>query len=171
MQALKSIRCVITDLDGILTDGCIYLNTEGYEAKAFHVHDGFGLKLLQSVGFHIGLITTSNNAIVDKRMKQLGISDYFSGQKNKVDAYNQLLERFDVSDKEVLVIGDDLPDLALLKRAGFAATVADAIPDVKSNCDFISKKPGGRGAVREICDLLLDAQGLKQRAIEKYLDE
>lgn len=166
---LKKIKCFITDVDGVLSNGLLYLTNEGDEIKSFHVHDGMGLKFLMHANIHVAVITASKNHIIDKRMQQLGIEHYFCGQQNKSKAYQTLKQRLNLSDEACAYIGDDLPDLPLLEKVGFSATVSDGRPEVKDKVDFISQHPGGYGAVREVADLILYAQQTMQTALESYL--
>ncbi len=170
LEKLKLIKCVITDLDGVLTNGQLYLDNHGNELKSFHVHDGVGIKLLQSVGIQVGVITTSTCTLVELRMKQLGITHYHLGQKNKESAYKALLSDFQVRADEVLYIGDDIPDISLLQQSGVSATVMNAQEEVKTVCDYISGKKGGKGGVRDICNLLLNAKNLSSTAYENFLN-
>ncbi len=167
---LNKIKCFITDVDGVLSNGLLYLTVQNDEIKTFHVHDGVGLKLLMHANIHVAVITASNNYIIDKRMEQLGIKHYFSGQFNKRHAYQTLKKRLNLQDEQCAYVGDDVPDLAILEQVGFKATVSDARPEVKDIADFISQHPGGHGAVREICDLILNNKQAMQTALESYLN-
>lgn len=167
---LKKIKCFITDIDGVLSDGRLYLSKQGDEIKTFHVHDGVGLKLLMHAGIQVAVITASNNQIIDKRMQQLGIKHYYKGQLNKRDAYLDLKKRLNITDETCAYVGDDVPDLVILDQVGFAATVSDARPEVKHRSDFTSNFPGGHGAIREIADLIIHTQQVMDQALESYLD-
>ncbi len=168
---LSQIQCVITDVDGVLSDGYLYLANDGNEFKSFHVHDGMGLKLLMCAGIHVSVITTSKNHIIDKRMQQLGIHHFHSGVVNKNKAYLDIKTQFKVSDAQCLYIGDDLPDLDVIRQVGFSACPSDAVDEVKAQVDFISTRPGGHGAVRQVCNMLLDAKDKLSLALEHYLNE
>lgn len=165
----KNIKCLICDVDGVLTDGLLYLDNFGNELKSFHVQDGIGLKLLMAAGIEVAVITTSKNAVIDHRMEQLGIKHYFKGQIEKTDAYNQLKARLNLSDEEFAYIGDDLPDLAVIRQVGFGVAVANAVNQVKEFTAWQTEKTGGRGAVREVCELILRAQNLLDLALSRYL--
>lgn len=167
---LKKIKCFISDVDGVLSNGLLYLTNQGDEIKSFHVHDGLGLKFLMAANIQVAIITASKNNIIDKRMQQLGIQHYFCGRQNKVKAYQELKQHLKLSDDECAYIGDDLPDLPLLEQVGFSATVSDGRPEVKDKVDFISKHPGGYGAVREVVDLILYAQQKMHIALESFLE-
>lgn len=166
-EKLKQIRCFITDIDGVLTNGFIYLSDSGEQMKAFHVHDGFGLRLLQHADITVAAITLSTSSLIDIRMQQLGITHYYKGQLDKVQAFNDLLDKLSLTANEVLYIGDDLPDLPLLKQCGFSATVNDARPQIKEAVDYVCEASGGRGAIRELCDLLIKAKGLETAVLER----
>lgn len=164
----KKIKCLISDVDGVLTDGLLYLDNFGNELKTFHVQDGMGLKLLMAAGIEVAVITTSVNAVIDHRMKQLGINHYYKGQVDKRDAYNALKEALRLEDENIAYIGDDLPDLPLIQKAGLGVAVANALKAVKIAADWQTEKSGGNGGVREICDIILEAQGKTEAALETY---
>jgi 3-deoxy-D-manno-octulosonate 8-phosphate phosphatase (KDO 8-P phosphatase) len=165
----KNIKCLISDVDGVLTDGLLYIDNFGNESKAFNVQDGMGLKLLMAAGIHVAVITTSVNAVIDKRMQQLGITHYFKGQVDKRDAYHALKETLGLQDEDFAYIGDDLPDLPLIKQVGLGIAVANALKQVKAGADWQTENSGGKGAVREICDIILEAQGKTEAALTSYL--
>lgn len=167
---LKNIKCLIIDIDGVLTDGLLHIANDGNELKTFHVHDGMGLKLLLNAGIVVAVITTSNNEVIDLRMKQLGIQHYYKGELNKAAAYSDLKNTLSLVDSDCAYIGDDLPDICILNQVGMSFTVKNGRPEVKSVVDYVSTKKGGRGAVREICDLILKAQDKLDSALEHYLN-
>jgi 3-deoxy-D-manno-octulosonate 8-phosphate phosphatase (KDO 8-P phosphatase) len=169
IQKIKNIRCLICDVDGVLTNGFLYLDTNGNESKAFHVHDGMGLKFLQAAGIEVAIITTTNNQIIDDRMTQLGVQHFFKGQVNKQTAYNTLKKRLHLPDTAFAYIGDDLPDLPLIQQVGFGVAVANAVDTVKNAADWQTQKPGGGGGVRELCDLILNTQNKFDAALDAYL--
>ncbi|PJD96880.1 MAG: 3-deoxy-D-manno-octulosonate 8-phosphate phosphatase [Legionella sp.] len=171
IEKAKKIKCLICDIDGVLTNGLLYLDNQGNEMKAFHVQDGMGLKLLMSAGIEVAVITTSRNAVIDHRMNQLGIKHYFKHQVDKREAYQKLKTRLNLNDEQMAYIGDDLPDLPLIKQAGLGVAVANAVPLVKEFAFWQTQKEGGAGGVRELCDLILDAQGKAQVALEYYLKQ
>jgi len=156
----KNIKLLILDVDGVLTDGSIILDNEGNEFKAFHVRDGHGIKMLEKAGVKVAIITGRYSKVVDRRAKELGISDVYQGVFNKSVVYKELLERYRFNDEEVAFMGDDVVDIETLKRVGLPAVPADADEEVKRFARFISSKNGGRGAVREFIDFILKAKGL-----------
>lgn len=165
----KKIKCVISDVDGVLTNGCLYIDNHGNELKGFHVQDGMGLKLLMAAGIEVAVITTSRNAVIDFRMRQLGIQHYFTGHIDKQQAYRDLKTRLGFDDEQFAYIGDDLPDLAIMQQVGLGVAVANAVRQVKEFAVHETVSPGGNGAVREVCDLILSAQHLQDVALSRYL--
>jgi 3-deoxy-D-manno-octulosonate 8-phosphate phosphatase (KDO 8-P phosphatase) len=168
VAAAKKIKLLILDVDGVLTDGSIILDNEGNEFKAFHVRDGHGIRMLGKAGFHIAIITGRFSRIVDRRALELGISDVFQRCHAKSVAYEQLLEKFNLSDDEVAYVGDDVVDIPLLKRVGLAVVVADAAEEAKKYALMITVNRGGRGAVREVTDLLLKVAVRWEELIDEY---
>lgn len=166
---LAHIKCLICDIDGVLSDGYLYIANSGDAMKAFHVHDGMGIKLLLHSGIDVAVITTCRSQIIDTRMEQLGITHYFKAQTNKIIAYEQLKQRLGFTDHEFAYIGDDLPDLPVMRQVGFAVAVGNAVNLVREYADWQTQKPGGHGAVRELCDLILHAQNKTELALENYL--
>ena len=169
VEKAKKIQCLICDVDGVLTDGKLYLNNDANEIKAFHVHDGMGLKLLMAVGIEVAVITTSRNAVIDHRMQQLGVTHYFKGQVNKEAAYDELKTRLALKDEAFAYIGDDLPDIGILQKVGLSVAVSSAQDAVKACVNWITEFPGGNGGVRELCNFILKAQNKEAIAIERYL--
>lgn len=170
LNKAKKIKCLICDVDGVLTDGLLYLDNTGNEQKAFHVQDGMGLKLLMAANIQVAVITTSRNAVIDHRMKQLGIQHYFKGQVDKREAFKQLKSKLQLENDAFAYIGDDLPDLAIIQQVGLSVAVANAVKQVKQFAVMQTQQHGGRGAVREVCDLILDAQQLQEQALAQYLN-
>jgi len=165
---LKKIKLLLLDVDGVLTDGRIVYDNHGNELKSFDVKDGHGLKLVQRAGLRVGIITGRQSDLVVKRAAELGIEILYQGVLRKLEPYLEILESTGFSDEQVAYVGDDLIDLPLLRRVGFSATVADAHPDVLPHVDFVSQGEGGRGAVREICDLLLKGGGHWAQVTDRY---
>ena len=170
-EKAKKIQCLICDVDGVLSDGLLHIDNHGNELKSFHVQDGMGLKLLMAAGIDVAVITTARNTVIDHRMKQLGITHYFKNQVDKRKAYQELKNTLNLKDEHFAYIGDDLPDLPLIKQVGFGVAVANAVPLVKEFALWQTQKPGGNGGVRELCDLILEAQNKTELALENYLQQ
>ncbi len=153
------IRLAVFDVDGVLTDGRLYYGAGGEELKVFHVHDGQGLKRLQAAGITLAIISGRDSAAVTRRMQDLGIEHVFQGDEQKLPIFERLLKRLDIAAEHCACVGDDLPDLPLLQRAGLAVAVANAQPVIKQAAHHVTTARGGRGAAREVCDLILAAQG------------
>jgi 3-deoxy-D-manno-octulosonate 8-phosphate phosphatase (KDO 8-P phosphatase) len=168
MAAAGKIRLLILDVDGVLTDGSIILDNDSNEFKAFHVRDGHGLKMLGRAGVEIAIITGRFSKVVDRRALELGIADVYQRCHAKSIPYEQLLLKFNLSDDEVAYIGDDIVDIPLLKRVGLPVVVADGVEDAKKYALMITSNRGGRGAVREVTDLLLKAAGKWDELLHEY---
>ena len=171
LEKARKIKCVISDVDGVLTDGLLYVDNLGNELKTFHVQDGMGLKMLMLAGIEVAVITTSTNGVIDHRMQQLGIHLYFKGQVDKKNAYNELKSKLKLDDDSFAYIGDDLPDLAIMRQVGFSVAVANAVPEVFEGANWQTTKCGGHGAVREACEFILHAQNKKEIALNRYLTQ
>jgi len=165
----KEVKLLLLDVDGILTDGTIIYTHEGNEIKAFHTRDGLGIRLLQEAGVEVGLITARESEAVTRRAQDLDMKYVFQKTRNKLAVYEQLTKELGLQALEVGYMGDDWLDLPLLTRVGFSATVADAVPEVKKIVHYTTKRKGGRGAVREICDLILEAKEMHGALLEKYM--
>jgi 3-deoxy-D-manno-octulosonate 8-phosphate phosphatase (KDO 8-P phosphatase) len=152
-----SIKLLILDVDGVLTDGKIYMTSTGEEFRAFHVHDGMGITRLLKAGIEVAIISSRENPLVVHRMKELGVTRIFQGQKNKLTAYDALLSALKLTNDAVAYVGDDLADIPVMQRAGIAIAVANAVDAVKQVADWQSTRCGGEGAVREICDMILSS--------------
>ena len=163
------IKLLICDVDGVLSDGKVYLTNQGDELKNFNIKDGLGIKLLQKSGIEVAIITGRKSAIVDYRAKELAIKYVFQGQVDKRATFNQLLLELNLLPDQVAHVGDDLPDLPLMKLAGLGICVADAYPFVSQNADWITENRGGEGAVRNIADLLLFSQNKLNDILLSYL--
>lgn len=162
----KPIRMIMMDVDGVLTDGRILYSADGVEIEAFSVKDGLGLRLAQRAGLVTAILTGRSSEAVSRRAKELGIPEIHLGISNKLKTYEMLLRRHSVSDEAVAYVGDDLNDLPLLARAGLSAAPADAAPEVKAAVAYVTASGGGRGAIREVIDLILKAQGRWEEAIK-----
>lgn len=171
IEKARKIKCLICDVDGVLTDCMIYLDNAGNELKSFNIQDGMGLKLMQAADIEVAIITTSRNSIIDHRMKQLAIKHYFTGQYNKQSAYEKIKETLSLTDDEIAYIGDDLPDLFIMRQVGLGIAVANARPEVKAAAFWQTEAMGGNGGVREACDRIIEAQGKQDRALERYMNQ
>lgn len=154
----KEIKLVIFDVDGVLTDGSLWFSSETELCKPFSVYDGLGFRLLQRAGIEIGVITARRNGAVDLRLKALDVTHYYSGFENKVPAYETLRDKLQLTDNQIAYLGDDLPDLPLIRKVGLGATVVNANPFIKQHALWESTVPGGHGAAREFCEFILSAQ-------------
>jgi 3-deoxy-D-manno-octulosonate 8-phosphate phosphatase (KDO 8-P phosphatase) len=167
----KAIRLFIFDVDGILTSGVIYYGSQGTEMKGFHVHDGLGIKLLQKSGVTVAVISAKHSELVTKRLQDLKIEHMYLGHEDKVPAYEALKQKLQLDDHEIAFMGDDLPDLPLLRRVGFAVTVSEASSIMQEHAHFITTRKAGKGAVREACEFVLHAQDRYHYVIQSYLTE
>ncbi|MEH6453771.1 MAG: 3-deoxy-manno-octulosonate-8-phosphatase KdsC [Psychromonas sp.] len=156
-QRASKIKLLICDVDGVFSDGRIYLGNQGEELKAFHTKDGFGMKAIMNIGINIAIITGRESAIVENRMKALGVPYIFQGKEDKLSVYQSLLKTLNLSPQETAYIGDDVVDLPVMVDCGLGVAVNDAHPLVLNGADLITHTKGGFGAVREICDLFLQS--------------
>jgi 3-deoxy-D-manno-octulosonate 8-phosphate phosphatase (KDO 8-P phosphatase) len=170
MERAGRIKLLILDVDGVLTDGRIIMDNEGNELKAFHVRDGHGIKMLQREGMHVALITGRQSGVVARRAAELGITEVHQGSKNKLDAYGKVLLRFGVTAEETAYVGDDIVDVPVMVRVGLPAAVEDASEEAKEYALFVTRNRAGRGAVREVTDLLLRAKGRLDAIVEGYAE-
>ncbi|MDH3777473.1 MAG: HAD hydrolase family protein [Gammaproteobacteria bacterium] len=157
LSNLHKIRLIAFDIDGVFTDGRFYLSDDGVETKAFHTQDGYGVRRLLDAGMAVGVISGRHSLAVEKRMAELGVQHVILGCKDKVAAMDELAAALSIPITACAYVGDDLPDLPLLEHVGFSVAVANAVPALQEYCDYVTTKPGGFGAVREICDLLVTA--------------
>jgi len=165
---LAKIKLLLLDVDGIMTDGRIIYDNQGNELKAFDVKDGHGLKLIQRAGIKVGIITGRKSEVVARRAAELGIEILYQKALTKLDPYREILAIENLTDEQVAYMGDDVVDLPILRRVGFSATVADAVSEVLPLVDYVTSRAGGRGAVREVCDLLLKASGQWEKLTDRY---
>ncbi len=156
---LSQIRLVAFDVDGVFTDGRFYLSNDGVESKAFNTQDGFGIRRLVENGIEVAVISGRESAAVALRMAELGVANVIQGCRDKIAALDELTAKFDISAAQCVYVGDDVPDLPLLQKVGYAVAVANAVAAVQQQCDYTTAAAGGRGAVREVCELILAAQG------------
>ncbi|MEZ0323637.1 MAG: HAD-IIIA family hydrolase [Hydrogenothermaceae bacterium] len=168
-KKVRKIRWAFFDVDGVLTDGKIILDGNGNEIKNFNVKDGIGIYMLRLADIKTGIISGRNSKAVEKRAQELKIDIVIQGSYDKLKDYKKLKEEYNFSDEEVMFMGDDIVDLPILTKVGFAVTVPNAPQEVKEICHYITKSRGGFGAVREVCDLILKIQGKYQEIIGSYL--
>jgi len=167
-EKLRKIKLLLLDVDGVLTDGKIVYTDRGEEIKFFDVRDGHGLKLLMRAGIDVALVTGRESKVVEHRAKDLGITSVYQKIWDKAEILNKINQEKGLSEEVIAFIGDDLVDLPLLERVGFSATVADGVDDVKQRVDYVSPHKGGERAVREICELILKAQGKWDEVTRRY---
>ena len=154
LERLDSIRLVAFDIDGVFTDGRFYLSDDGTESKTFHTQDGYGVRRLLDSGVEVAVISGRASPAVERRMAELQVRHVVLGCKDKVAAFDDLTGSLGIEAADCAFVGDDMPDLALLEHVGLSIAVANAVQAVQERCDYITRKPGGFGAVREVCDLI-----------------
>ncbi len=165
---IQKIKVLALDVDGVLTDGRIIIDNTGGEIKNFDVQDGFGLVLFQRSGFKTAIISARSAIPTTARAKDLKINKVYQDAYPKIKAYEKMLKEFKVKDEEVCYVGDDLPDLPVLRRVGFAVSVPNGVTEVQQAADYITKKCGGHGAVREVVELILKIQGKWNKVLAAY---
>jgi 3-deoxy-D-manno-octulosonate 8-phosphate phosphatase (KDO 8-P phosphatase) len=170
LEKAKQIKLIIFDVDGVLTDGGLILGESGNEYKIFHVRDGQGLVMLKESGVHIAVVTARTSGIVAERMATLGIEYVFQGQNDKGKAVSDLMKKLGVNKEQTAYVGDDFIDLSAMRMVGLSIAVEDAHPLVREHADWTTTNRGGRGAAREICEMVMRAQGTLQTAIQRFLD-
>lgn len=165
---LKKIKLLMLDVDGVLTDGRIIYDSQGRDAKFFDVHDGMGVYLLKKADISTVLITAKGSRAIRPRARDMRVETVFANISPKTKALEKILKKFKVSAQEVCFVGDDLVDLGLMKKVGFAVAVFNACPEIKQSAAYVTLKYGGRGAVREVAELILKAQGKWQEVLKDY---
>ncbi len=158
LDRLGNLRLVAFDVDGVFTDGRFYLSDDGTETKAFHTQDGYGVRRLIESGVEVAVISGRTSGAVEKRMAELGVTHVVLGCRNKVAALDKLAAGLGIAARDCAYVGDDMPDLELLEHVGFSVAVANAVPALHERCDYVTRKPGGAGAVREVCELIVAAR-------------
>lgn len=166
-EKAKKIKLVAFDVDGVMTDGSLTFLEDGREIKTYNAKDGLGVVMLERAGLITSIITARENNAVKLRAEMINIKELYMGQKNKLNAIKELIDKYNISEQEIAYMGDDLPDLCVLEHVGLSCCPADAVNEVKEKCDFISSHNGGKGAVRELCDFILCAKGLNYDLISK----
>ncbi|WP_346798891.1 HAD hydrolase family protein [Halomonas sp. Bachu 37] len=169
LDPIRRVRLFAMDVDGVLTDGRLYFQADGIEIKAFNTLDGHGLKLLKRAGIAVAFITGRDSPMVSQRAAALGITHVHQGVEDKLATLRDLCRRLEIGLDQVAYCGDDLPDLAAIKRSGIGITVPGAPSYVQAHADWVTERQGGHGAVREVCDTLLEAQGHWGAVIDTYL--
>jgi len=165
----KKIKLLVLDVDGVMTDGRLYIGGDGEVMKAFNCHDGHGIKILRNSGVEVAMISGRQSAGLAQRAEELGIQYLYQGREDKINALNELLDTIDVSYQQIAHLGDDLPDLPIIRRVGLGMAVANAYPLVKEHAAWCTKAKGGEGAVREACDFIMAAQNTLVPALDQYL--
>lgn len=165
----RRIRLAIFDVDGVLTDGTLQLDKRGEQIKAFNILDGLGLKMLAASGVALALLSGRKSSVVALRARETGIAHVLQGSTDKLVAYHGLLRKLKLAEEETSFMGDDLPDLPVLRRCGLAFSVPDAPQIVRGHVHYVTRNAGGRGAVREACEFLMRAQGTLEDQMATYL--
>lgn len=169
LERARAIRVAIFDVDGVLTDGSLFLGDDGQEYKAFHSRDGHGMKMLRATGVEIAIITGRSSQVVEHRVADLGIQHVYQGQRDKLAAFEDILETLNVDPPAVAYVGDDVVDLPVMRRVGLAVAVQDAHALVKQHAHWQTPHGGGRGAARDVCELIMEAQGTLSEQMQHYL--
>ncbi|HXZ95817.1 MAG TPA: 3-deoxy-manno-octulosonate-8-phosphatase KdsC [Burkholderiales bacterium] len=168
-EKAKRIRLAIFDVDGVLTDGSLYISDSGEEYKSFNTLDGHGMRMLKQSGVELVIISGRTSRCVEMRAKNLGIGLLYQGVEDKLEVYSSLLTKFGLNAEATAYVGDDVMDLPVMRRCGLAICVPESTALVKQHAHYITQQPGGRGAVREICELIMQAQGTFQAQMLRYL--
>jgi 3-deoxy-D-manno-octulosonate 8-phosphate phosphatase (KDO 8-P phosphatase) len=165
---LADIRLLLLDVDGVMTDGGIIYDGNGLETKVFNVKDGHGIKMLQRHGIEVGIITGRTSQVVAFRAKELGIDLVYQGALKKLDSYDDVKQKTGLDDSQIAYVGDDVIDVPVMRRVAFAAAPADALMEARTAAHYVTVCGGGRGAVREVCDLILKGRGLWNEVVARY---
>ena len=168
---LKRVKLLLLDVDGVLTNGDLIYNDQGAEAKAFNVKDGVGLRLLMGAGVKVGIVTGRRSEAMRHRCRNLGITIIYDDVRDKAAVLDSILTQAGVTPEEIAFIGDDLLDLPIMRKVGLSIAVADAVSQVRQKADMVTTALGGRGAVREVCEAILQAQGHWEKIIKRYTGE
>jgi 3-deoxy-D-manno-octulosonate 8-phosphate phosphatase (KDO 8-P phosphatase) len=170
-QRASRIKLLLMDCDGVLTDGRLWLTEDGDDQKSFNTHDGLGLSLFHQSGLKSGIISGRNSRAVDRRASELGIEFVRQGDPDKIAAFEQVVRLAGVDTNEVAFIGDDLTDIPVMQRSALAVAVADAVEETRSVAHYVTRAKGGRGAVREVIEIILKSQGRWQGVVDNYLKD
>ena len=171
LDRAAKIRLVVFDVDGVLTNGGLFFGDDGLEYKMFYSRDGLGMKLLQRTGVEIGIITARSSKVVVHRMENLGIKHVYQGKLDKLPAFLALTEKLGITPAQTAYVGDDVVDLAVMQKAGLAIAPADAHPFVAKHAHWQTPHPGGHGAARDVCELVMQAQGTLDAQLESFLTD
>lgn len=169
LDKASRIRLLIFDVDGVLTDGSLYLGDDGQEYKAFNSRDGHGIKMLLGHDIEIAIITGRTSRVVEHRMRNLGITHVYQGKLDKLGAYLELTEKLGIAPEHTAYVGDDIVDLPVMRRVGLAIAVQDAHPLVRKHSHWQTPSPGGRGAARDVCEMIMEARGVLATEMSGYL--
>jgi 3-deoxy-D-manno-octulosonate 8-phosphate phosphatase (KDO 8-P phosphatase) len=167
-EKLRNICLLLLDVDGVMTDGRIIYDGNGLETKFFNVKDGHGIKMLQRHGIEVGIITGRTSVVVDIRARELGIELVYQGALKKLESYEDVKLKTGLADNQIAYMGDDIIDVPVMRRVGFSAAPPDSLPEVLATADYVSSCGGGKGAVREVCDLILKARGVWNEIVKRY---
>jgi len=169
LEKASHIRLLILDVDGVLTDGSLFVGDDGQEYKAFNSRDGHGIKMLQKHGVIVAIITGRTSKVVEHRMQNLGVSHVYQGKLEKLPAYEELAAKLNIPAAETAYVGDDVVDLPVMRKVGLAIAVQDAHPLVRTHSHWQTPSSGGRGAARDVCEMLMEAKGVLQDELDSYL--
>lgn len=170
-QRLEKIKLLILDVDGVMTDGGLTIGDDGQEYKTFHSHDGLGMKLLKASGVNVAIITGRTSNVVKQRAESTGVAHFYQGADNKLVAFNDLLEKSGLQAEQCGFMGDDVVDLPPMRKSGLAIAVPDSPDLLLQYAHYVTKKSGGRGAVREVCELIMQAQGTFEGQMAQFLTQ
>ena len=168
-EKAAKIELVIFDVDGVMTDGSLFMGDDGQEYKAFNSFDGHGIRMLLEGGIQAAIITGRKSDVVLHRMRDLGVELIYQGYRDKTPAFEALLKEVNLTTEQIAYVGDDVVDLPVMSRVGFAISVQNAHPFVKQHSHWVTERSGGRGAVRDVCEFLLDVRGTLNAKLESYL--
>jgi len=168
VEKMRKVKMLLLDVDGVMTDGRIVMDSQGRELKHFNVRDGHGLVMVQRHGISVGILTVRKSDVVEHRARDLKITEVYQGALNKKEVFEKILEKNHLKPEDIAYMGDDIVDIPVLKRVGFSVAVADALEVVKKAVDYVTVSKGGQGAVREVCDMLLQAQGFWPEVAARY---
>jgi 3-deoxy-D-manno-octulosonate 8-phosphate phosphatase (KDO 8-P phosphatase) len=169
-EKAKKVKLLIVDVDGVLTDGRIIYSDSGDQLKFFDVTDGMGLALFSRAGLKSAILTAKGSRLVSRRSKDMHVDKVYQNAHRKLEVFKKILSDFSVTPEEVCFIGDDVVDVPVLKKVGLAVSVPNAVPEVKNEAHYITKRKGGRGAVREIIDIILKSQGKWDEVMRRYYE-